>query len=124
GKPTWFGKLGGARVIGLPGNPASAIVTAALFAQPLIRKLAGLAVNSAIAFDTAQLTAPLKANGKRECYLRGMAAASSGGPLVTPAANQDSALLSPFANANVLIRRPVDAPAAGEGETVEIVWLR
>ena len=41
GKPTWSGALGSARVIGLPGNPASAIVTAALFVQPLVRRLAG-----------------------------------------------------------------------------------
>lgn len=124
GKPIWFGKLGGARIVGLPGNPASALVTAALFVQPLVRKLAGRAVGGANVFDTAQLTAPIKANGKRESYLRGAAAPSSDGYKVTPAGDQDSSLLSPFTNANVLIRRAVNAPEAGEGDAVEIVWLR
>ena len=124
GKPTWFGNLGDARIVGLPGNPASALVTAALFVQPLVRRLAGQAVNGTKTFDIAQLTAPLKGNGKRESYLRGTVAASADGYKVTPAANQDSSLLSPFASANVLIRRAVDAPEAGEGDMVEIVWLR
>jgi len=124
GKPTWYGRMGGARVIGLPGNPASALVTAALFVQPLVGRLAGQAAGGASKFETAQLTAPLNANGKRESYLRGTASPSSNGYMVSPAADQDSSLLSPFANANVLIRRAVNAPAAGEGDSVEIVWLR
>lgn len=124
GKPTWAGRFGGARVIGLPGNPASAIVTAALFVQPLVRSLAGEKISGAPGEETATLTAPLDANGGREAYLRAEAAPSSAGFVVTPAMNQDSSLLSPFAKANVLIRRTVNAPAAAKGDSVEIVWLR
>ncbi len=118
GKPTWCGKLGGARVIGLPGNPASAIVTAALFVQPLVRRLAG--EQWAAPFLKARLTAPVEANGDRESYLR----AEEKDGAITPAPNQDSSLLLPFASANALIRRPVNAPALEVGEEVEFVRLR
>jgi molybdopterin molybdotransferase len=123
GKPTWCGKLQNARIIGLPGNPASALVTAALFVQPLVRRLAGQQAMGH-RFEHAVLSAPLKSNGKRESYLRGVASSSPKGEMAAPVANQDSSLLRPFALANVLIRRPVDAPEAAIGDDVEIVRLR
>jgi len=124
GKPTWLGKLGGARIVGLPGNPASALVTAALFVQPLVRRLADTEAD-APHFSKAALTSALAANGRRETYLRARVEGGSDGALhVTPAANQDSSLLSPFSDANALIKREIDAPAAALGGEVEIVRLR
>ena len=122
GKPAWFGRLGAARVVGLPGNPASAIVVAALFAQPLARRLAGEAWSAP--FFTGRLAAPLAANGWRESFLRAEALPSADGFSVTPAPSQDSALLSPFAACNTLIRRAPDAPAAQAGDPVQCVRLR
>ena len=124
GKPTWYGRLGEAHVIGLPGNPASALVAASLFAQPLIRRLAGDADGGHV-FQKARLAGSLPANGARENYLRGMAEGlGSESCQVRPADNQDSSLLLPFAAANVLIRRLPEAPPAAEGDAVEIVPLR
>lgn len=135
GKPTWYGtieqkgdrhrKANLTRIIGLPGNPASAIVTAALFLQPLVRVMAGH-YSRTMRGGTAQLAAPLSKNGGRETYLRGRVDLQTGAGYATvlPFPNQDSSLLSPFASANVLIRRMPGAPAALEGETVDIVWLR
>lgn len=125
GKPTWFGKLKGACVIGLPGNPASAIVTAALFAQPLIKRMAGKEGAGKLRIQKARLTGKIDSNGARETYLRArFFSDNDGGRLVTPATNQDSSLLSPFTNANCLIRRKADAPACEVGDEVEIVPLR
>ncbi len=125
GKPTWLGRLGDARVIGLPGNPAAAIVTAALFVQPLAKLLGGGQTSAGPVFHSARLAGPVPKNGRRESYLRADARAGAAGEVhVTAAANQDSSLLSPFATANALIRRLPDAPALGAGEEVEIVWLR
>jgi len=125
GKPTWFGIFGDARVIGLPGNPASAIVCAALFMQPLVRRLAGEAQDAAVSFFTARSETPLSANGGREAYLRGEIVAESDGPLrVRAAGNQDSSLLFPFTSANALIRRRPNAPAIAVDDEVEIVRLR
>jgi molybdopterin molybdotransferase len=42
---------------------------------------------------------------------------------VRPCDNQDTSLLSVFAAANALIRRPANAGAAGSGERVEVLWL-
>lgn len=118
GKPTWCGMLGNARVIGLPGNPASAIVTAALFVQPLVRRLAGEVW--AAPFLKAKVMAPVAANGGREAYLR----AEEKDGAITPAPNQDSSLLFPFGSANALIRRQINAAALKAGDEVEFVRLR
>lgn len=124
GKPAWFGRLGSARVVGLPGNPASAIVTAALFVQPLARRLAGERADGTPVFRKAELMTPLEENGARESFLRAEAAPTSNGLTVFAAPNQDSSLLSPFAKANALIRRLPNAPAAAKGDMVEVVRLR
>lgn len=118
GKPTWCGRIGETRVVGLPGNPASAIVTAALFVQPLVRRLAG--ENWSAPFLTAALAAPVSANGGREAYMR----AQEKDGLISPAPNQDSSLLFPFGAANALLRRLPHAPALESGEKVEFVRLR
>ncbi|NNE40922.1 MAG: molybdopterin molybdotransferase MoeA [Marinicaulis sp.] len=123
GKPTWFGRINDAFVLGLPGNPASALVTAALFVQPLVRKLAGEKV-SALEFEKAALTAPLSANGPREAFLRAVVIHSAAGKEISPSPNQDSSLLTPFLKSNALLRRISDAPAEKAGETVEYVRLR
>ena len=116
GKPTWFGKLGEQRVLGLPGNPASAIVCAHLFLKALMGRHNKLA--------KAALTQGLPANGPRETYQRGLASVTETGHLiVTPFPRQDSSLLSPFARANVLIRLPVSAGPWAESDLIDIVAL-
>ena len=126
GKPCWFAKGVNSKnmnshVLGLPGNPSSAMVTATLFLRPLIAQLAG--------FETPQdwseaiLTAPLNANGSRETYLRGKYALTEGRVEVTISARQDSALTSVFADANCLVKRPANAPAQKAGDMVTILPL-
>ncbi|WP_411818378.1 gephyrin-like molybdotransferase Glp [Hyphococcus sp. DH-69] len=122
GKPTWFGNIDKTLVLGLPGNPASAIVTAALFLQPLVRKLAADVTRPVR--EIAELAEPIRANGRRELYLRGQIIGETGRLKVVPAVNQDSSLLSPFGNANGLIRREVEAPALNAGDEVEVIRLR
>ena len=95
-----------------------AIVTAALFVQPLVRRLGGEEWSAP--FLKARLTAPVEANGGRESYLR----AQEKDGAIAPSPNQDSSLLLPFAAANALIRRPVNAPALRDGDDVEFVRLR
>lgn len=118
GKPTWFGRLGVTRVLGLPGNPASAIVCSMLFLRPLIARLSG--EERASRLIKAALASPLEANGPRESFLRGTlhvdgAARTS----ATPFENQDSSLLSPLAAGNCLIRRIANAPALDAGAVVD-----
>jgi molybdopterin molybdotransferase len=118
GKPTWFGTLGDGRlVLGLPGNPASAFVCAELFLKSLVRALLG--ADPAPRLDSVALAQPLAANGPREHWARARLTPEG----VRAFADQDSSLVTVFAQADALLRRPANAPAAGVGELVEILRL-
>lgn len=122
GKPTWFSKSGDRLALGLPGNPASALVCAHLFLLPLIAQLLGKTAEAS--WCEARLTEAISANGGRESFLRGHLSSDDMGRLtVQPAGNQDSSLLSPFILADVLIQRAANVGAAGEGEIVRCLKL-
>lgn len=122
GKPLMFGRIGAARVLGLPGNPVSALVCALLFLQPLVRTLSG-ATWPGQRLLAARLAAPLKANDQRQDYLR--AQVRRDGDALTAEAYplQDSGNLSTFARSDALILRPPLAPAAAAGDAVQILPL-
>lgn len=117
GKPMLAGRLGGARVIGLPGNPVSAYVCALLFAVPLIARLGGR--SAALPEQMLPLAAPLPANGNRRDHLR--ARRTLDGALAF--ASQDSARLGVLAAAELLIVREIGAPAAAAGDIVRCIAL-
>jgi molybdopterin molybdotransferase len=122
GKPLMFGTRGRQRVLGLPGNPVSCLVTTQVFLVPLIRRLLGLPAGN----DTAEaiLAAPLDANGPRQHYMRALLKPRGvARPEVTPLLSQDSGALSLLASAGCLIVRPADAPAAQTGDVVAILAL-
>ena len=116
GKPMMAGRLNGATVLGLPGNPVSAFVTATLFVRPVIAHLCG-ATDPLPRTTTAILGEDLAANGARTDYLR---AAHRDGR-VYAAAIQDSSMLLTLARADCLIVRPTHAPAARAGDSAEIL---
>lgn len=118
GKPMMAGRLGKAVVLGLPGNPVSAFVTALLFVKPLIAHLAG-AADPFPAPIPAVLGEDLPANGPRIDYLR--AAMIDG--RVHAAAIQDSSMLLTLARSTCLIIRPPHAPPASAGDSAEILML-
>jgi molybdopterin molybdotransferase len=122
GRPTWFGRSAGRAVLGLPGNPAAALVCAHLFLRPRLHAMLGRETESNNA--TALLVGEVAASGAHELYLRAVATRDEGARLgVRPCDNQDTSLLSVFAAANSLIRRPALAPAAASGEPVEVLSL-
>lgn len=118
GKPMMAGRMRDTVVLGLPGNPVSAFVTAHLFLRPLVAHLGG-AASPYPATYTAPLGEPLSANGERTDYLRGELQDGR----VHAATTQDSSMLRTLARATCLIVRPPHAPAAAEGELVEILPL-
>lgn len=118
GKPLMAGRLGNTVVIGLPGNPVSAFVTANLVLKPLLAAMMG-ARDPRPSARSATLAAPLPATGKRAEYLR----ARWQDGLVEPLEGQDSAALVMLAAAELLIARPPDVPAASRGDAVEIITL-
>lgn len=122
GKPTWFSSGPGALVLGLPGNPAAAMVTAQLFLHPLIAALTGGPATRVS--RKAHTATALPKTGNREEYLRAILTIDAEGRASVQAAeNQDSSLLSPFLTANALIRRLQSSPAAKAGDLVDIVML-
>ncbi|MGZ3366427.1 MAG: molybdopterin-binding protein, partial [Caulobacteraceae bacterium] len=122
GKPTWFGTLAdGRRVLGLPGNPASALVCAELFLRPVLTAMQG--ADPRLTLASARLAAPLGANGGREHWARARLTWADGGLLATAMTDQDSSLVSIFALADGLIRQPVGAPAMAAGDVVEVLLL-
>ena len=123
GKPTWFGRLGDGRpVLGLPGNPVSAMVCAELFAAPILATLEGAAWAGNA--HRARLAGALAANGPRDHFMRASLSHDPDGALVaTIAADQDSSLVSVLAGAGGLVRQRAGAAAVAAGETVEILLL-
>lgn len=118
GKPLLAGRLGGAVVLGLPGNPVSAFVTAELFLKPLVAALGGAADPVPRPLD-AILADGVPAGGGRVEYLR--ARLENG--RVTPILSRDSAMLRVLASANALLVREAHAPAAAAGDPCKVVPL-
>ena len=123
GKPLLYGRLGSQRVLGLPGNPVSALVCGLVFLVPMLRRLLGLREDVRGQVE-AVLGQDLDANGPREHYLRAVSTLGPGGEwLVTPLAAQDSSLMADFARADCLIVRAPDAQALAQGARVTIIPL-
>lgn len=121
GLPTWFAARGAQHLLGLPGNPASALVTSELFLRHAIRRLLGAPEEQMVA---ARLAEPLAANGPRETYLRADLRISDDGVAIARALDdQDSSLLTVMARADALIRRRQGAPPSAAGDLVECVPL-
>ncbi|MBV8976108.1 MAG: molybdopterin molybdotransferase MoeA [Alphaproteobacteria bacterium] len=121
GKPLIFGRLGGVPLIGLPGNPVSALVCATLFVQPAISALLG--TETRIATRAAKLAQPLGPNDSRQDYLRCETTTRDGELWVRAFDVQDSSMLSGLAKADALIVRPPHATAIPAGARVEVIPL-
>lgn len=118
GKPLMAGKLGKATMIGLPGNPVSAMVCGHVFVLPVLRKMLGLPPQPAPR-DIATLTHDIPANGPREHYMRGRVENGA----LTVFERQDSALLRVLSEANCLAVRVPHDPARKTGDRLEIIKL-
>ncbi|MGE0223082.1 MAG: gephyrin-like molybdotransferase Glp [Acetobacteraceae bacterium] len=123
GKPLLFGNMGAVPVLGLPGNPVSALVCAILFLLPALARLSGLP-GAPPPVTRALAGSALKENDRRADHLRATLATDAEGRLiVTPFPVQDSAMLRRLALADALILRPPHAPSLPEGAEVPIVRL-
>lgn len=118
GKPLLAGRVGDAVLLGLPGNPASAFVTAHLFLLPLLRHLAG-AVAPLPDVGQAALAADLAGGGPRRDYLRAIVNHGR----ITPFAAQDSGLTAPLAHANALLIREIGAAPQPAGTMAPYIAL-
>lgn len=116
GKPLMAGRMGKSTMVGLPGNPVSALVCGHLFIVPVIKKMLGLS-NTAAQQKTARLAHDIGPNGPRAHYMR----AHTGPDGVTIFERQDSALLTVLADANCLAIRPIRDPARKKGDLIGVI---
>lgn len=122
GKPFMYGRKGKRHVLGLPGNPVSALVCARLFLKPLLDCLQGLPVQESATM--ARLGIAMPANDSRQDYVRArIEIAPDGSRTATPFNKQDSSMQRSFREAHCLVIRPPNAPAASIGDPVPIMNL-
>ena len=122
GKPLMAGRLDGTPLVGLPGNPVSAMVCGRIFLVPAVERMLGLEA-ALPRRRAAVLGHDIGANGPREHYMRARIDESGADPVATAFERQDSSLLSVLAQANALVVRPPGDPAKRKGESVEFIWL-
>ncbi len=125
GKPLAFGSLvsTGTPVVGLPGNPVSALVSFELFARPALRRMAGhRRLGRPVLAGVAEVDLRRRRDGKLH-LVRATAVAGVGGTVhVRPSGGQNSHMLRAMAEANCLVLLP-DGDGVAAGEHVELLLL-
>lgn len=122
GKPLMFARDRQRRILGLPGNPVSALVCARIFLKPLIFALLGLPPANDMV--KARLGVALPANDLRQDYLRAkVSQGADGSYTATPFQLQDSSMQRALTEAQGLIVRPPHAPEAREGDPVDLILM-
>lgn len=122
GKPFMYGLKARQHVMGLPGNPVSALVCARLFLKPLIDALLGLPAGDQSVL--ARLGAPMHSNDSRQDYVRArLEIAPDGARIATPFTVQDSSMQRTLRDAHCLIIREPEAGEAHAGDLVSILKL-
>lgn len=122
GKPLMAGRLGDTPMLGLPGNPVSAMICGMIFLLPMLRALQGLPPQTEV-YAKARLGCDLPANGPRAHYMRAKIAPGDDDPVITPFDSQDSARLSLLSGATALLVRPPHDRARASGTFVDHIPL-
>ena len=123
GKPLIWGRLGATPVLGLPGNPVSALVCSVLFLLPALDRLSGLPGHPPRTIR-ALTGADLPGNDNRFDHLRArLEPGADGMPIATPFPVQDSSMMKTLARADALILRAPGAPALPAGTSVSVIPL-
>jgi molybdopterin molybdotransferase len=117
GKPVWLGRVGDCLIVGLPGNPTSALVSARLFLAPLLALLQGRQIEDALGWRSMPLASALASSGDRETFHR---AALCGGTAEV-LSFQDSSAQKVLAAADLLVRQQARSRALAAGEQVQVL---
>jgi molybdopterin molybdotransferase len=122
GKPLAVGELGGVTVIGLPGNPVSALVTFELFVRPMIRAMLGLSGDGRLHLR-ARPERPIAKDAARRAFLRVAVWREAGETFARSTGGQGSAQLRPLADANALLVVPEGEEAADPSRSYEAIVI-
>ena len=136
GKPTILGVCDGKAVIGLPGNPVSALVNGYLFVVPVIEKLLGLPIDKPRASVVARLTVNIASQAGREDWIpvklfpihHSLSERASKQRMENSEWDAEpifgkSNLIFTLADADGLLCIPPDATGVSAGEVVEVSLL-
>ena len=126
-KPLAFGHLNGSGgknipLLGLPGNPVSAMVAFEMFARPAIRTMLGKSRIFRPMIDGV-LTASIRNEDGRRVYARVEVELKNGEYRATPTGPQGSNILTSMSKANGLAICPDDLSGKDAGEVVQIIML-
>jgi molybdopterin molybdotransferase len=122
GKPTILAVCAGKPVIGLPGNPVSALVIATLFLVPVIERLSGIHSPRPPAMVTGRLAVNLPSQAGREDYLPARLIERPDGLWVEPVYFKSN-LIFTLANAAGLLRIPANHTGLSAGDPVDVLLL-
>jgi molybdopterin molybdotransferase len=117
GMPAWLGRCGKVLVLGLPGNPTSALVTGRLLLVPLLCALQGADAHHD--WEPARLLTPMPPCDQRETFHRGTLSDGS----VSLLGFQESHAQKALADADVLIHQSANSAARRVGEIVTVLRL-
>jgi molybdopterin molybdotransferase len=123
GKPTILAVCDQKVVIGLPGNPVSALVIAGLFIAPVVESLLGLTNAGVRRKISARLSTNIPSQAGREDWVAGKLSSDSYGYQVDPIFSKSNLIFS-LVRANCLIRVPADATGLTAGDMVEVQLLQ
>lgn len=118
GRPLGFGRIRGATVMTLPGNPVATLVCFLLFARPLLLRLAGAAWPEPRRYPLPAAFAFRKKPGRSE-YLRGrLARGPDGSPRLARVEREGSGILTSMTEADGLIEIADEVASVAEGDPV------
>jgi molybdopterin molybdotransferase len=122
GKPTILAICNHKVVIGLPGNPVSALVIAGFFVVPVVESLLGLSSLARHTRILARLSTNVPSQAGREDWIAGRLYTDQTGYIVDPIFSKSNLIFS-LVRANSMIRVPADANGLSAGTIVEVQLL-
>jgi molybdopterin molybdotransferase len=122
GKPLAVGEVEGRLVIGLPGNPVSALVVTELLVRPLLRAVLGLPGDGR-RHVRARLEEEAGKDPDRTAYLRVSLQRTDGAWAARLAGGQLSSQLRALAAADGLLAVPAGEPAGRAGASYDTIVL-
>ena len=122
GKPTILAVCDGKAVIGLPGNPVSALVIARLFVVPVVERLLGLSEHKRHPSIAAKLALNLSSESGREDWIAVRLVKEGDQMLADPVFGKSNLIFS-LARADGMVRIAADATGLAAGEKVEVILL-
>ena len=121
GRPMAVGRIGGAVLFGLPGNPVAVMVTFLAFVRPALLKMMGSTAATPPLLKAHSME-PLRKKPGRTEYQRGIVSTNADGTLqVQTTGNQGSGVLSSMVQANGLIVLHHEQGNVGIGDLVDVM---